>query len=223
MFVGHYTNADDIDSMKPVPAFARAPVVALLGAAIVLALQGWPGANVVLEYQVARNAAEPWRLLTAHVVHVNARHALVNAVAWIALARLFAPELPVARQLFVLLAGAVGVSLGLALFYPAIAWYRGLSGVLHALYFAGAGMGSLRARSTRTRAMALGSIALFVAGVIKVASEQPQAGATPFAGWLGAPVVPQAHLIGAVCGTLAALCFSAYDAGRDWLSRRRAV
>ncbi len=207
--------------MKPLPALTRAPLIALLGAAIVLALQGWPGAGASLQYETARNAAEPWRLLTAHFVHLNWRHAIVNAAAWIVLARLFAPDLPAPRQLIVMVAGAAGISAGLVLFYPGIAWYRGLSGVLHALYFAGAGAWSLHARSTKPRAMALLPVALFFAGWIKVALEQPRAATLPIPAWLGAPVVPQAHLLGALCGTLMALAFAAVDAQRARVSSGR--
>lgn len=219
--VGHYTNADDTDPMKPLPALTRAPLIALLGAAIVLALQGWPGAADSLQYESARNAAEPWRLLTAHFVHLNWRHAMVNAAAWVVLARLFAPDLSAQRQLVAIVAGAAGVGAGLALFYPGFAWYRGLSGALHALYFAGAGAWSLRALTATPRAAASLPVALFAAGWIKVALEQPRAATLPISAWLGAPVVPQAHLIGALCGTLMALAFAAVDARRARVSSAR--
>jgi rhomboid family GlyGly-CTERM serine protease len=219
--VGHYTNPDDIVPMKPLPALTHAPLIALLGAAIVLALQGWPGAGASLQYETARNAAEPWRLLTAHSVHLNWRHAIVNAAAWIVLARLFAPDLSAPRQLIALVAGATCISAALALFYPGIAWYRGLSGVLHALYFAGAATWSLHARTATPRTRVLLPVALFVAGWIKVALEQPRTATLPIAAWLGAPVVPQAHLLGALSGTLVAFAFAAVDARRERVSSGR--
>jgi membrane associated rhomboid family serine protease len=43
---------------------------------------------------------------------------------------------------------------------------------------------------------------LFAGGWIKVIVEQPGDASTPYANWLGAGVVPQAHLAGAITGTL---------------------
>jgi hypothetical protein len=49
-------------------------------------------------------------------------------------------------------------------------------------------------------------IAALAGGAIKVLLEQPWSGETfPWLSWLGAPVVPQAHLIGALVGAAAGL------------------
>jgi rhomboid family GlyGly-CTERM serine protease len=180
-----------------------------LAAAMVL-LQALPLGDL-LEYRRPLLGAEPWRVLTAHLVHVNWPHALVNAAALVVVARLFAPDLGIARQQLVLAVSAVAISVGLALAYPGIAWYRGLSGVLHALFFAGSATWLMTARSRTWRRLWLPA-ALFFGGWIKVALEQPPGGQTPYAEWLGANVVPQAHLVGAICGTLFGLVFAALDA-----------
>jgi rhomboid family GlyGly-CTERM serine protease len=182
---------------------------ALAGGALILLLQLMDAAPPALEYRRAALAAEPWRLLTGHLVHVNWTHALINIGAWLALAWLFAPQLDARRQLLCLALGAPFISLVLAGGYPTIAWYRGASGALHALYFAGvttAVGASLRARSARS---ALVPLALLAAGWIKVAVEQPGGSATPHAEWLAAATVPQAHLLGALAGTLLGLLFAA--------------
>ncbi|MEW5882521.1 MAG: rhombosortase, partial [Pseudomonadota bacterium] len=166
---------------------------------------------------------EPWRLVTAHLVHVNWEHALVNAAAWWLVARLFGPDLELRRQLITLGAGAVAIGAGLAALHPTILWYRGFSGVLHALYFAGAtcwlvnALARPDARTMRGRWLPL---ALAAGGWIKVALEQPAASATPYADWLGATTVPQAHLLGALAGTTLGLVFAWRDAKKNAATAR---
>lgn len=184
------------------PRLTPALRAALAAAALLLLLQGLPAAAALLEYRRALLAAEPWRLFSGHLVHLNWLHALVNASAWVLLARLFEPVLDVRRQWLCLAIAAAVISLGLAALYPAIAWYRGASGLLHALYFAGA-TAAWRgaARSPRHWPALLWATALLVGGWAKVALEWPSGGATPYAAWLGSTVVPQAHLLGALGGT----------------------
>jgi rhomboid family GlyGly-CTERM serine protease len=149
-------------------------------------------------------------------VHINWPHALINAAAWWVVARLFAPELPPARQVAVLLTAALVIGLGLALAYPGIAWYRGFSGVLHALFFAGtvawlaATLRRLRAARNADRPLAPRALlqalwlpaVLLVGGAVKVIAEQPAGSTTPYADWLGSGTVPQAHLLGGLVGAL---------------------
>lgn len=195
--------------MKAV-TFSRAEVVAIAIAIGMLLLQATPYANA-LEYRNTALSDEPWRWLSGHFVHVNWQHALINAAALWVVARLFTPDLTAPRQLVTLLCAAIAISAGLAWFYPSIVWYRGLSGALHGLFFAGATVWLLKARRLNLRGLWLPS-ALWLGGWIKVALEQPDGATTPYAEWLGAGVVPQAHLIGAACGTLLGLLFVIADA-----------
>jgi rhomboid family GlyGly-CTERM serine protease len=196
---------------------------ALVGAALIVLLQQLGAAGTALEYRRALLAAEPWRLVTAHLVHVNWEHALINAAAWWLVARLFGPDLDLRRQLIALFAGAIAIGAGLAALHPTILWYRGFSGVLHALFFAGAACwlaDALARPGSRTlRALRLPA-ALFVGGWIKVVLEQPSGSATPFAEWLGATIVPQAHLLGAVAGTLLGLAFAWRDTKKNAAAMR---
>jgi len=182
---------------------------ALALAAVALLLQA-VDAGALLEYRRGLLVAQPWRLMSCHLVHINWMHALVNCVALVIVARLFAPELSALRQVAVLVVAAFVVGSGLAWFYPAVLWYRGLSGILHALFFAGAV--TWLVASLRAQLRSAGSIvvpALLVAGGwIKVAIEQPAGGTLPQADWLGAAVVPQAHLLGAACGSVLGLAFA---------------
>lgn len=197
---------------SPLHCLAGPLTAALAGGAVILLLQSMPEGPPALEYRRAALPTEPWRLLTGHLVHVNWTHALVNAGAWLVLAWLFAPQLGTRRQLASLALGAAFISLALAGWHPSIEWYRGASGALHALFFAGASAAvgtSLRGRSARSARSALAPLALLAAGWIKVALEQPGGSATPYAEWLAATTVPQAHLAGALAGTLLGLFFAA--------------
>jgi rhomboid family GlyGly-CTERM serine protease len=189
---------------------AAAERQSLAGAAVLVLLQAATPLHAGLQYQHGLMAQEPWRALTAHLVHINWTHALINAAAWFIVARLFAPEFTRWRQPVVLVASAVAITLSLALLHPTIAWYRGFSGVLHGLFFAGALcwlLATLRAGTTSMRALWL-PVLLVVGGAIKVALEQPGGSATPYAEWLGAGTVPQAHLAGAVTGALLGSVFA---------------
>lgn len=178
---------------------------ALIGVAVLLLLQAMSTWHPALEYRAAAAVAEPWRLLTGHFVHINWMHALINAAAWWIVARLFAPELSPRHQWSVVLASALCISVGLATLHPTIAWYRGFSGVLHALFFAGGVQWlttSLRREGQLDVRRLWLPVVLVLGGAIKVLIEQPAGSATPFAEWLGAGTVPQAHLLGASVGVV---------------------
>jgi rhomboid family GlyGly-CTERM serine protease len=190
------------------PALLRisaAECCALCAAALCLLLQAWPGAPAALEYRHDRLLEEPWRILFAHFVHIGWAHALLNVVAWLLLARVFEREFGVVRQFVAVLLTAIGISVLLARFAPEVAWYSGASGLLHGLFFAGCATWlrqGLRAPSTRRLRAVWLPLVLFIGGSIKLALEQPLAGTLPYADWLGAATVPQAHLFGALGGTL---------------------
>ncbi len=178
-------------------------------AAAVLLLHA-SGLGDALEYRRAFLGSEPWRLLTGHFVHINWPHAAINAAALLIVARLFAPDLSAPRQAVILLSASLVIGLGLAALAPGILWYRGLSGALHALFFAGAAKWLFSVQPLTVRALWLPA-ALFVGGWIKVALEQPAGGVLPYADWLGAAVVPQAHLLGAACGSAFGLLLALAD------------
>lgn len=194
---------------------SRAERFAFAGALLLVLVHGlvvaFAPAGEALEYARAALFSTPWRLVSGHWVHINWPHVLINAAAWFVVARVFAPELSPARQATVVAVASVVISAGLAWRYPQIAWYRGFSGVLHALFFAGATawvIDVLRARRSRGTTRPWLPLALFVGGWVKVVLEQPGDGTTPIAAWLNAPTVPQAHLIGALCGTALGAVFA---------------
>ena len=155
-----------------------------------------------LEYRRALLLSQPWRLITGHFTHLSLLHAMVNSVALILLTKLFADRMRASEQWAVLLGASLLISLVFWIAMPGLIWYRGLSGDLHALYFAGCVLWLLTS-SGRDRWLPIAALA---GGAIKVLLEQPWSGETfPWLSWLGAPVVPQAHLIGALVGAAAGL------------------
>lgn len=189
---------------------SRPERLAIVIALAVLVLQAIAPGDA-LEYQRAALAREPWRALTGHLVHINWPHALINAAALWVVARLYAPDLDAPRQAIVLALSALAISVALAWLYPTVEWYRGLSGALHGLFFAGATTWLLSERPRTLRRLWMPA-ALLAGGAVKVVLEQPATGATVQAEWLGAAVVPQAHLVGAVCGCLLGALFATANA-----------
>lgn len=100
-----------------------------------LALQATPeDLQAMLRYErSAIEAGEWWRLLTAHLVHLNWTHFTLNMLGLLLLVALFLRELTGKVLLMALICGALMVSLGLLLFSPEVEWYVGMSGMLHGL------------------------------------------------------------------------------------------
>lgn len=194
--------------------------MALAGAAALLLLQAMPaGLQAALEYRSALAASAPWRLLTAQLVHLNWPHALVNAAAWWIVARLFAAELAPRRQAAVIAAGALAVAGALPL--APLAGYRGFSGVLHALFFAGALgwlLAALRPPAPRRTEGAV-ALLLLASGGAKLALELA-APAAAHPAWLGAAIAPHAHLAGAGAGLAVAAVWAARMRGWPTPARR---
>lgn len=192
--------------LKPPPSriFSNWGVTFLVVLILWIELLLWGDA---LEYRRALLLSEPWRLFAGHFTHLSLLHAMVNCVALILLIKLFAERMRAWEQWAVILGAPLIISLAFWFAMPGLIWYRGLSGDLHALYFAGCVV-CLLTSNGRARWLPIAAIA---GGAIKVLIEQPWRETFPWASWLGAPVVPQAHLIGALVGTAAGL----------WLAARR--
>lgn len=174
--------------------------LALLLALALLVLEALPLADA-LEWRRGLLASEPWRLVTGHWVHLGWRHAAVSAAALLLLAWLYARWLDARTLAALLVAASLGVSLALALALPQLVWYRGLSGALHAVFFAGALLW-LADPSRRDRWIAT---LLLAGGAAKLGAERGWLfdAALPWSDWLAAPVVPPAHLAGALLGLAA--------------------
>lgn len=170
--------------------------LALLTACLLLLLVtlAGEGGRQALRYERAGLAAgEYWRLLTAHLVHLDLRHTLLNSVGLILMWALFARDYTPRQWLAILLASMAAIDAGLWLGDSTVLWYVGSSGVLHGIMAAGT-VAHLRAGERDGWILAT----LLVA---KLAYEQ-WAGALPLSG--SDPVVVDAHLYGVLGGAVVA-------------------
>ena len=173
----------------------RLGLALLISCAVLLlpALAGDAGRALLRYDRVALAAGEWWRLLTAHVVHLDTRHALLNclglALMWALFARDYSP-----RQWVPIVLGAIAaIDAGLWLCDSTLLWYVGSSGALHGVMAAGA-LAHIR-RGERDGWVLAGLLA------VKLAYEH-WLGALPFSG--SDAVVVSAHLYGVAGGAMVA-------------------
>jgi rhomboid family GlyGly-CTERM serine protease len=165
-------------------------------AALLLLQAGGAAAIATLRYDRGAVAAgQWWRLATAHVVHLDLRHALLNGLGLALMWALFARDYRGRQWAVILFAAVLAIDLGLWFRDTSVLWYVGASGVLHGVMVAGT-LAALR-RGERDGFI----LAAFVLG--KLAYEQ-SGGVLPFAG-SALTVVVDAHLYGALGGLAAAL------------------
>lgn len=170
--------------------WALLAVCALL---VLITLSGETGRAWLRYDRAALGCGEPWRLVTAHLVHLDLHHALLNCLGLLLMWALFARDYT-PRQWLIIVLGSIGViDAGLALWDSTLRWYVGSSGALHGVMAAGT-LAHLRRRERDGWLLAA-----FLAG--KLLWEQAF-GALPLSG--SDPVVVDAHLFGAAGGLAAA-------------------
>ncbi len=170
----------------------RLAVLILPAAAMALAAAGGDSLRAALRYErAAMVAGQWWRLVTAHLVHLDVRHLLFNLAGLLLLWLLFAREYGASRWLAILLCSMLVIDAGLWFGSPRLQWYVGASGFLHGLWAAG-GWAQWRRRS-------LASAVPLLALLLKLVIEQWR-GASFVVGDL--PVVLEAHVYGALGGLL---------------------
>ena len=171
--------------------------VALLCVCALLAvpeLIGEPARRVLSFDRGAIGAGQWWRLLSAHFVHVDLEHAVLNSLGLVLMWALFARDYSPWRWAAIYCGSALAVSLGLWFANPELQWYVGASGALHGVMAAGT------IAHLRRRDLDGWILAIFIVG--KLAYEQ-LAGALPFAGTTN--TIVDAHLYGALGGVVLAL------------------
>jgi rhomboid family GlyGly-CTERM serine protease len=160
---------------------------------------GGTPAQLALRYEREGLAAgQWWRLLSAHVIHLGYEHALLDMAGLALMWALFARDYTARGWLLIIGLSVLGIDAGLWLLSSTTQWYVGSSGVLHGVLAAGT-YAHLRRREPDGW-----PLALFLLG--KLIYEQAQ-GALPLT--TGGAVIVDAHLYGAVSGTLAALLLRA--------------
>ena len=173
---------------------AAAPLVIAL-ICIILSLGGDPARELLRYERTAFEDFELWRLATAHLVHLSFGHTALNVTALAIIALLLDSVLDSLDWIVAASISALAIDVGLYILSPDVAWYVGLSGVLHGILATGA----LALAAARIH---LGAIILVLV-VAKIAWEQ-WAGPLPFSELTsGGPVVTDAHLYGGIGGALA--------------------
>jgi rhomboid family GlyGly-CTERM serine protease len=164
-------------------------------AVLLLPELGGDSGRALLRYDRAGLAAgQWWRLLTAHLVHLDLEHAALNSLGLVLMWALFARDYRPRQWILITLTAMAAIDAGLWLRDSTVAWYVGSSGALHGAMAAGT-LAHLRRRDLDGWILAA-----FI--IVKLSYEQ-MTGALPFSD-SGAGVVVDAHLYGALGGGLAA-------------------
>jgi rhomboid family GlyGly-CTERM serine protease len=171
--------------------------VALLCVCAALAvpeLAGEPARRLLSFDREAIALGQWWRILSAHFVHLDLQHAVLNILGLVLMWALFARDYSPWRWVAIYCASSIAVGIGLWFLNPEVSWYVGASGALHGVMTAGT------IAHLRRRDLDGWILAIFIVG--KLAYEQ-LAGALPFAGT--ANTIVDAHLYGAIGGVVLAL------------------
>ncbi|HTL22147.1 MAG TPA: rhombosortase [Steroidobacteraceae bacterium] len=160
---------------------------------LLTALGGDAGQGLLRYERGALSQGQFWRLLSAHLVHLDLRHALLNAAGLALVWALFARDYSPKAWLAILLGTIAAIDAGLWLGDSTVQWYVGSSGALHGAMAAGA-LAHIRHGERDGWVLA----ALLAA---KLLYEQT-VGALPFSG--RDPVVVDAHLYGVLGGAAVA-------------------
>src|SRR5207244_9251164 len=101
-------------------------------------LTGEPGRLLLRYDRAALAAGQWWRLVTAHVVHLDVRHALLNDIGLALVWALFARDYSLRQWAAVVLGAVVALDAGLWLCDSPFEWYVCSSEALHGLMEDGA-------------------------------------------------------------------------------------
>ncbi|GAA5216821.1 rhombosortase [Corallincola platygyrae] len=134
---------------------------------------------------------QPWRLFTAHWLHANWSHFLLNIGSLIAALSLFPEMTRLSRLLPPLLLCPIAVSLGLVLFDTSNQWYIGYSGAFYGLL-------TCAAVQLFGRNPFAPFVLLFV--IAKIGWEQTLGPLQSSSELMPGQIAIQAHLYGAICG-----------------------
>jgi rhomboid family GlyGly-CTERM serine protease len=170
--------------------------LALVGTCLAILLPtlwGEPGRRLLRYDRTALAGGQWWRLVSAHLVHLDVRHALLNCLGLVLMWVLFAKDYSPRRWLAIVLGSMAAIDLGLWWFDSTVIWYVGSSGVLHGVMAAGV-LAHLRAGER-------GGWILAAFLAVKLSYEHWY-GALPLSG--SDPVLVNAHLYGVTGGAAVA-------------------
>ncbi|MFO1391806.1 MAG: rhombosortase [Agitococcus sp.] len=135
-----------------------------------------------------------WRLLSAHFIHANQIHLLLNMLALALVLALFDRVFDLYQWLLLIIISAFIQSMVLYLYMPKVTYYVGFSGVIHSLYVAGAIKLLANAQERR-----FGYILLCLV-TLKLLTEGLGQGISVTEKMIGGHVLTEAHLMGAIIG-----------------------
>jgi rhomboid family GlyGly-CTERM serine protease len=135
-----------------------------------------------------------WRLLSAHLVHSNYIHLLLNMLALALVLILFENLLRVRDWLYLIVISALLQSIGFYVLLPQVTAYVGLSGVIHTLYVVGA------LRLLQQPKERIFAVVLLCLVTLKLLTERLGQGISVTEQMIGGHVLIEAHLFGAVIG-----------------------
>lgn len=138
-----------------------------------------------------------WRLLTAHWVHLDVSHMLINMAGLAAVILVLGRFLSAASLLLATGLSGLAVALGLLALAPQLHWYVGLSGVVSGIWASAAMRGALNRDW-----LGFAAIALLAA---KLVWEQVKGAPMSLTAEMSDAVIVDAHLYGMLGGLLAAL------------------
>lgn len=173
-------------------------VLLAVAAVVVVIAIGGPSVGELLRYErEAILGGQLWRVITGNLVHGGWAHLALNIAALGLIWLLFGQALNAQHWILIFTACTLGVSLGLLVLNPRVAWYVGLSGVLHGLFVAGALID--RSFPLRVRVLLLG---LLCSKLVWEQFQGPMPGTAIAASGI---VIVDAHLYGAITGFMAGI------------------
>ena len=138
-----------------------------------------------------------WRLVSGHFVHMTWMHMMLNLAGFVVIWLIFKNILDQKIWWLLTLGSMLGVDVGLLIFHPEVKWYVGLSGVLHGLFAAGA--------IFQIRLYGVRGIIYLIFLILKLFWEQFNGSLPGSAELTGARVIIEAHLYGAIGGSITML------------------
>ncbi|MGB0466313.1 MAG: rhombosortase [Pontibacterium sp.] len=176
--------------------YPHMPLLLFVLLTLCVLLMGDAGREILRFERESVLAGEWYRLISAHFVHTNTVHALMNITALSLIWFLFYPVLRPGQWLLALLICSLSTSLGL-LFFTGYDWYVGLSGVIHGLMLMAFYL---------DRRLGRGLNVLLIAGLlIKVLYEITIGASRVSQSLISADVIEEAHLYGLLGGILIVL------------------
>lgn len=165
----------------------------ILAISFALAAFGEAGREMFRYQNTALVAGEYWRLLTGHCVHLGWGHYVLNGAGLLAVWALFGAQFSARVWTALFLLSCLGISAGFLLFDTGMAYYVGLSGVLHGLLCAACLSAILQKPSWADAVVFTGLWG-------KILYEQTTGSVSLTTALSGGPVIVNAHFYGAVIG-----------------------